>query len=368
LSLDATTRARALYHPRPTDPVPTARDAGLPVKALIVYNCNPAAVAPDQAAVIAGLQRTDLFTVVLEHFQTDTADYADYILPATTQLEHWDLQRAYGHTYWLLNQPAIAPVGESLANSEIFRQLAHALGYTEPCFSENDETILRQLVEQQQHPNFQGITWTQLLADGYIRLQLPTPNAAFAHGIFPTPSGKCEFYSEQMAHDGYDPLPTYTPPAWQSEQTERHTEGYEISKQETCNSLVCISPPAHSFLNSSFANIDRFRQREDQPLLLIHPDDAAPRQITTGEQVTVTNPLGSVLLRAKVTTKVVAGTVLAPGVWWSKFSPDGRNINQITPQAETDMGASATFYDTLVTVELAVNAKPGINAHSVAVL
>ena len=188
---------------------------------MIVYNCNPAAVAPDQASVLEGLRREDLFTVVLEHFQTDTADYADYVLPATTQLEHWDLQRAYGHTYIALNRPAIAPVGQSLPNSEIFRRLAVAMGYTEPCFQEDDETILRNFVRAQKHPNLAGVTWEKLMQDGYARLNLPSPHRLFAEGNFPTPSGKCEFYSERMVRDGYDPLPTYTLPAWQEEETGR---------------------------------------------------------------------------------------------------------------------------------------------------
>lgn len=371
LSLDSATRAQAIYHPRPIDPIPTATDAEIPVKALIVYNCNPAAVVPDQRQVLSGLQREDLFTVVLEHFQTDTADYADYVLPATTQLEHWDLQRAYGHTYWLLNQPAIAPVGQSLSNSEIFRRLAHAMGYTETCFQEEDERVLRNFVGRQTHPTFQGITWEQLLRDGFMRLQLPSPNLAFAHGNFPTPSGKCEFYSERMARDGYDPLPTYTPPAWQQDKRdETRITRHEITdsnkptarstQHATPNSLVCISPPAHSFLNSSFANLERFQGRETQPLLQIHPDDAAGRSIATGDQVTVSNALGSVELVAAVTTAIVPGTVLAPGIWWNKFSPDGRNINQITPQDETDMGGSASFYDTLVTVSKSSVVDPAI--------
>jgi anaerobic selenocysteine-containing dehydrogenase len=347
LALAPARRAQALYHPRPATPRPTAADAGSPVKALLVYNCNPAAVAPDQGAVLAGLQREDLFTVVLEHFQTDTADYADYILPATTQLEHWDIQRAYGHTYWLLNQPAIAPVGQSLPNSEIFRRLGQAMGYREDCFYERDEAMVRDLIEYQRHPTFAGITWAQLLHDGFARLNLPSPNNAFAQGNFPTPSGKCEFYSERMARDGYDPLPTYTAPAWQAAgiRDTRHEPG-------DSNALVCISPPAHSFLNSSFANVDRFQQREKEPLLWIHPVDAAPRRINEGDAVRVANELGDLTLRAQITERIVPGTVLAPGIWWNKFSPDGRNINRITPQDETDMGASASFYDTLVTVEV----------------
>ncbi len=193
LSPDPARRAQAHYHPRPVDPIPAPDQAGPPVKALIVYNSNPAAVAPDQAAVRAGLMRDDLFTVVLEHFQTDTADYADYILPATTQLEHWDILKPYGHLYLGLNQPAIAPVGQSLPNAEIFRRLAAALGYTDPIFRTDDEPLLRTFIESQTHPRFATVTWETLLAHGFARLDLPTPYAPFAHGNFPTPSGKCEF-------------------------------------------------------------------------------------------------------------------------------------------------------------------------------
>jgi len=348
LSLDPARRAQALHHPRPIDPIPTSADAGMPIKALVVYNSNPAAVAPNQSAVLAGLAREDLFTVVLEHFQTDTADFADYLLPATTQLEHWDLQRAYGHIYWLLNQPAIAPVGQSLPNSEIFRRLAQAIGYQEQCFRDDDETILHDLVARQRHAIFQGISWKQLQRDGFARLNLPTPHRPFAQGEYPTPSGMCEFYSERMAQDGYDPLPTYTAPGWQ-----RSTKGEPKQEQrgEVEEMLICISPPAHSFLNSSFANIDRFRQREEEPFLQIHPLDAATRHITDGMLVRIFNALGTLTLRAKITERIVPGTVLAPGVWWNKFSMDERNINQITPQSETDMGGGATFYDTTVNVE-----------------
>jgi len=369
LSLDPARIALAHYHLRPVDRIPAPEEAGPPVKALIVYNCNPAAVAPDQATVLAGLRRDDLFTVVMEHFRTDTADYADYILPATTQIEHWDVHRSYGHAYLSLNRPAIAPVGESLPNSEIFRRLAAALGYDEPCFRETDEEILRAFVEAQTHPRFAGLTWERLLAEGYYRVNTPTPYLPFAEGNFPTPSGKCEFYSERMAADGYDPVPTYTAPRWQ--EKERATGDWRLkiggSQAETPPSpissspifpspispspLVCISPPAHSFLNTTFANVPRFLQREEQPLLCLHPQDAAPRSIATGDVVRVCNEFGEVRLSAEVTDAIVPGTVLAPGVWWAKFSPDGRNINQVTPPDEADMGAGALFYDATVWVE-----------------
>jgi anaerobic selenocysteine-containing dehydrogenase len=347
LSLDPARLAAAHYHPRPVDPVPTPAQAGPPVKALVVYNCNPAAVCPDQPAVLAGLRRPDLFTVVLEHFQTDTADYADYVLPATTQLEHWDILKPYGHLYLGLNRPAIAPVGQSLPNSEIFRRLAAALGYEEPCFRNQDEDILRTFIASQTHPRFAGITWERLLAEGFVRLNLPKPYRSFAEGDFPTPSGKCEFYSARMADDGYEPVPTYVPPRWQQATMGGAPES---AVADTAGELVCISPPAHSFLNSTFSVVDRFRRREGEPHIQIHPQDAAERSIHAGDTVCVANVLGEVLLTAEVTEAVVPGTVLAPGIWWAKYSPDRRNINQITPQDESDMGAGALFYDTRVTV------------------
>ncbi|MCB0044141.1 MAG: molybdopterin oxidoreductase family protein [Caldilineaceae bacterium] len=344
--------AQAHYAPRPLDKKPAPADAGPPVKAILVYNSNPAAVAPDQAAVHAGLRRDDLFTVVLEQFQTDTADYADYILPATTQLEHWDILKPYGSLYLGLNRPAIAPVGESLPNSEIFRRLAQAMGYREECFSEDDETILRRFVEAQKHARFDGITWERLLEEGFARLNLPAPYLPFAQGDFPTPSGKCEFYSRRMADDGYEPLPTFTPPLWLSDAeaaAENRTE--KNGTEKTDDALLCISPPAHSFLNSTFANQERFLKREDEPVVQIHPHDAAERGITDGASVEVHNERGSVVLTARITDGLIPGTVLAPGVWWAKFSPDGCNINQVTRQDETDMGAGACFYDVRVWVK-----------------
>ena len=338
LSLDPARIARAHDHPRPVDPVPSADAAGPPVRALVVYNCNPAAVSPDQGAVLDGLRRTDLFTVVLEHFQTDTADYADYVLPATTQLEHWDILKPYGHLNLALNRPAIAPVGESLPNSEIFRRLAAAMGYTEPCFRQSDEDALREFVDGQTHPDFTGISWDALCAQGFLRLAQPTPLLPFAEGNFPSPSGKCEFFSQRMADDGYDPVPDYVEPGWRR-------------RQDSEDALACISPPAHSFLNSSFANVDRFRRREKAPCVHIHPHDAAQRSIRDGADVRVWNDLGEVRLTARIDDGLVQGTLLAPGVWWAKFSPDGRNVNQLTPQQEADMGSGACFYDVTARIE-----------------
>ena len=349
LSTDPIRIAQAHYHPHPVDPVPSPERAGPPVKAMIVYNSNPAAVAPDQGSVVRGLKRLDLFTIVLEQFQTDTADYADYLLPATTQLEHWDILRPYGHLLLALNRPAVAPLGQSLPNSEIFRRLATAMGYNDPCFHQSDQEILRELVENQTDPVFDTVTWSALLEQGFARLNLPDPYLPFADGGYPTPSGKCEFYSEKMAHDGYDPLPAWTPP---------RRALYTLHDKATTlqdGSLACISPPAHSFLNSTFVNVDSLRQREKEPLLWLHPEDAAVRRIDDGDVVRVWNERGKVTLTAQVTQDIVPGTVLATSIWWNKFSPDGGNINQITPQDEADMGAGALFYDTRVWVRALKN-------------
>lgn len=346
LSLDPARIAQAHHCPRPVDARPVGAQIGPPVKALVVYNANPAAANPDQSAVMAGLAREDLFTVVLEHFQTDTADYADFILPATTQLEHWDLHRAYGHSFLSLNRPAIAPVGQSLPNSEIFRRLAGALSYTDACFAETDETILRTLVRAQTQPEFATCDWETLLRDGYARLNLPDPYLPFAQGNFPTPSGKCEFYSRRMVDDGYDPLPTFEIGDWGLETGKRESQ----SPLPTPQSLICISPPAHSFLNTSFGVVDRLRAREGEPLLQMHSADAAARQIVDGETVRVWNERGEVHLRAQITGDIVPGTVLAPGIWWASHSPDRRNINQVVGQDEADMGSGALFYDARVLV------------------
>lgn len=181
------------------------------MKALIVYNANPAAATPDQSAVLAGLAWEDLFTVVMEQFQTDTADYADYILPATTPTQTLGFASLLRPQFLTSNRPAIAPVGGSLPNSEIFRRLAGALGYTDACFQEDDETILRTLVQAQTQPEFATCTWETLLRDGFAWSNLPDPYLPFVQGDYPTPSGKCEFYSQRMADDGYDPVPIYIP-------------------------------------------------------------------------------------------------------------------------------------------------------------
>ena len=321
----------------------TRDDAGVggpPVKALVVYNSNPAAVAPDLAAVRRGLAREDLFTVVLEHFQTDTADWADYVLPATTQLEHWDVHFAYGHVYATLNRPAIAPLAEALPNTEIFRRLANAMGLTQAHFADDDLTLIRQALDTN-HERMQGVTFEALLERGWVRLNVPKPYAPYANGEFLTPSGKCEFYSERLAELGLDPVPTYTPPF----------EGPERAPELVARwPLTLVSSPAHQFLNSTFVNIEPLRRGARRPECIIHPEDAAMRGIRAGDEVEIRNDRGAFRASARVEDGTKQGVVWAPSVWWTKLAPDGRNANDTTSQRETDLGGGGTFYDNQVEV------------------
>jgi anaerobic selenocysteine-containing dehydrogenase len=329
-------RPRTINHSQLGDALTSARP---PVLATIVYNNNPVAVCPNSDKVIAGFAREDLFTVVIDHFQTDTADYADILLPATTQLEHHDVHKSYGHLYVLANNPAIAPVGESLPNSEIFRRLAARMGFEETCFRDSDEDICRTAVASGQG-RMAGVDWERLKAEGWQRLAVPERFAPFAEGGFPTPSGKCEFYSEWLEKQGIDPLPFYNPPA---EAADEALAGPYP--------LAFLSPPARHFLNSTFANIARFREFEREPHLDMHPRDALARGIADGDRVRVFNERGEYLLRARINGKPRPGVVVAPSVWWKKHSPDGRNANNVTSQRVADLGGGATFYDCRVQVE-----------------
>ena len=315
--------------------------ANPPVKATIVYNNNPVAVCPDSEKVVAGFSREDLFTVVMDHFQTDTADYADILLPATTQLEHYDIHKAYGHLYVLANNPAIAPVGESLANSEVFRRLAARMGFDDPCFRDSDEDLCRTALHSTS-PRMKGIGWEAVKEAGWKRLEVPERFAPFAEGGFPTPSGKCELHSPWLEAQGIDPLPFYNPPAEAAGGDEALAKRYP---------LAFLSPPARHFLNSSFANLVRFREFERAPHLDMHAEDAARRGIREGDKVRVFNDRGSYELTARVNGKPRRGVVVAPSVWWKKYSPDGRNANNVTSQRTADLGGAATYYDCLVEVE-----------------
>ncbi|MGQ0710228.1 MAG: molybdopterin-containing oxidoreductase family protein [Rhodoferax sp.] len=302
---------------------------GPPVKALLVYNSNPVAIAPDSRRVAQGFAREDLFTVVLEHFQTDTADYADYLLPATTQLEHWDIHTAYGHTDVQLNRPAIAPLGQAQSNAQIFRGLAAHMGFDEPCFADSDETMCRQAFGDR-------IDFEHLLAQGYATL--PTSATPFAQGGFATPSGKCEFASSALAARGLDPLPDHVP-------------NYEAAGTVPGYPLAMISPPARNFLNSSFVNVASLQAQEKEPVLEIHPADAGARGIAHGQMVRVFNARGETHCRAQVGERARPGVVNGLGVWWRKLGANGTNVNELTHQGLTDMGGGPCFYDCAVEVQ-----------------
>jgi anaerobic selenocysteine-containing dehydrogenase len=319
---------------------PDAGVGGPPVRALVVYNSNPAAVAPERSEVLRGLARDDLFTVVLEHFQTDTADWADIVLPATTQLEHWDIHYSYGHHYVTLNRPSIEPIGDAKPNSEIFRLLAARMGLNDPMFRDDDLTLIRQSLDSA-GPKLNGVTLDELLERGWMRLNVPRPYLPFAKGEFPTPSGKCEFYSARMAEMDLDPLPTYTPPYESPERAPGLAARYP---------LTLISSPAHQFLNTTFVNLDTLRRSAREPELLIHPDDAAPRSIVPGMRVVIANDRGEFMAVARVEDNVRTGTVWAPSIWWGKYAVDGKNANDTTSQLETDLGHGPVFYDNLVEV------------------
>ncbi len=314
---------------------------GPKIEAVIVYNANPLAIAPDSDKVMRGFMREDLFTVVLEHFQTDSADYADILLPATTQLEHIDVHNAYGHLYMMANNAAIAPMGEAKPNTEIFRLLAARMGFTDPCFSESDDQLAAQAFDKTS-ARAVHFDWDALKRKGWQKLDMP--DAPFAQGGFPTPSGKCEFYSAGMLADGLDPLPSYIAPYESRASNPVLAEKYP---------LAMISPPARNFLNSTFANVISLRGTESEPRLDMHPDDCAARGIVDGDMVRIFNDRGSFVAKARMTTKARAGLVVGLSVWWKKLASDGKNANEVTSQALTDMGRAPTFYDTLVQVELA---------------
>ena len=313
---------------------PASESFGSQIKALVVYNSNPVAVAPQSGEVVQGFAREDLFTVVLEHFQTDTADYADYILPATTQLEHWDIHASYGHTDILLNRPAIAPMGECKTNTDIFRALAKRMGFTEPCFSEDDETLCRTAFAATQDMD-------ALFAQGFTHLKSANgqalPDAPFAEGAFPSPSGKCEFFSQRLADMGQDGLPDYI-------------ANYEIPQTNAEFPLAMISPPARNFLNSSFVNLQSLRDIETEPVLEMHPEDAQMRGIQEGDVIRVFNQRGTYHCKARLNNRARPGVVNGLGIWWRKLGLNGTNVNELTSQNLTDIGRAPVFYDCCVEV------------------
>jgi len=324
--------------------LPDAGVGGPPVQALVVYNSNPAAVAPDLGKVREGLRREDLFTVVLEHFRTDTADYADWILPATTQLEHWDVHTAYGHVYVTLNRPSIPPEGESLPNSEIFRRIAARMGLDEPEFRETDLELIRQALDSP-NPALRAVTLEELLEKGYVRLAVPKPFLPYADPVrFNTPTGKIQIVAPELAAMGIDPVPTFTPPAESAAADPRRAARFP---------LMLLSPPEHQFMNSTFVNIPALRKAAGEAKILLHPNEAAVRGIREGDRVRSWNDRGDFFALAVVTDDVRPGVAVSYGVRWARLSEGGKTVNDTTSQGTTDMGGGAVFYDNAVEVEVA---------------
>ena len=320
-----------------------------PIQALYVYNSNPAAVCPNHNEVIRGLKRPDLFTVVHEQFFTDTTDYADIVLPATTFFEQKDLQTAYGHYYVQMSNQAIEPLGECRSNVEVFRGLARAMGFEDECFGDSVEEMIDTALSSA-NPWLKGIDRDRLEKEGHARLnfegresgtssQESRPFLPFAEGDFQTPSGKAELYNPALIAQGLDPIAEFIPP-----KESRHTGGGFP--------LELLARKADNYLNSTFSNVPAVQEMEDTSSLEIHVKDAEVRGIRDGDPVRVFNRRGEVTLRAHVNGAVQPGVVAAK-LNWAKLTPGGSNINTLTSEKLTDMGNSATFYSVLVEVELA---------------
>jgi anaerobic selenocysteine-containing dehydrogenase len=320
-----------------------------PIQALYVYNSNPAAVCPNHNDVILGLKRQDLFAVVHEQFFTDTTDYANIVLPATTFFEHKDLQTAYGHYYIQMSNQAIEPLGECRSNVEVFRGLARAMEFEDECFSESVDEMIDTALSSA-NPWLWGIDRERLEKEGHARLNFESrksgtdgqdsrPFLPFAEGGFQTPSRKAEFYNPALIAQGLDPVAEFVPP-----KESRHAgEGFP---------LELLARKADNYLNSTFSNLPAMQEMEDTSLLEIHAKDADARGIRDGDPVRVFNARGDLTLRAHVNGAVQPGVVAAK-LNWAKLTPGGSNINTLTSEKLTDMGNSATFYSVLVEVELA---------------
>jgi anaerobic selenocysteine-containing dehydrogenase len=337
-----------------------------PIKSLFVYNSNPAIVVPEQEKIIQGLKSEDLFTVVSEQFLTDTARYADIVLPATTQLEQFDLMFSWGHLYLSLNQQAIAPLGESVSNTELFRRLARTMGFDDRQWQRSDEEIAADALDWA-NPALQGITMDLLKEKGWARLNVGTPDtyAPHANGNFLTPSGKCEFKASMAAGGNFvlplfrqgsnefqagepvDPLPTYVPPNESPATNARLAAKYPLN---------IISPKSHAFLNSSYGNLPRQLHHAGEQFVLVNPKDALVRNVGEGSPVRIFNDRGSFEAIAKVSSDVMPGVVVAPLGYWRSLSRTGATVNALNPSAFADLGRAPTFSDTLVEVAIADSA------------
>jgi len=309
-----------------------------PVKALYVYSSNPAAVCPNQTLVMQGLARDDLFTVVHEQVMTDTARWADVVLPATTSMEHEDVYRSYGQFYVQLARPVLEPVGLARSNWEVCGMLARALGVAQAHYAKTPEALIREVLARGDD-SVRGITYERLVAEGSVRLNLPRPYMPFADGA-PTPSGKVELSSERLARLGLPALPTWTP----------LSEGPANRVLAARYPLQCIVPPNRFFLNSSFSQSELLRRRQGAPTVMLSPADAAERAIRDGDTVRVESPRGAAPFTARVTDATRPGVVVIEGIWWHRFHPGGRGVNVLTDDRLTDMGGGPALHSNLVEI------------------
>ncbi|SFO72883.1 Anaerobic selenocysteine-containing dehydrogenase [Geodermatophilus dictyosporus] len=327
-----------------------------PITALVVYNSNPLVVCPEQEKVAAGLAREDLFTVVSDQFLTDTARHADVVLPATTQLEQLDVMFSWGHFYVSLNTPAVAPLGEAVSNTELFRRLAARMGFTEPCFTRTDEEMVAEAFDWSA-PQMQGITVESLRRTGWARLNLPSRDeyAPHADGGFPTPSGRTEFRSSVAEQAGNFVVPLFR------QGSDEHQPGgtvdplpHHVPSREPADPrhpLYLISPKSHAYLNSSAGDMPAQQRVQGEQTVLLHPQDAAERGIVDGQDVRVSNDRGSFVARVRVTDAVVSGVAVCPMGTWRRNSRALATVNAVTPVAFADLGNAPTFSDTRVQVE-----------------
>jgi anaerobic selenocysteine-containing dehydrogenase len=310
-----------------------------PVQALVVNAANPVASNPDRERVRRGLSRTDLFTVVIDHFLTDTADYADLVLPGTMQHEQTDIHTGYGHLYLVWNEPAVAPPGECLPSTEIFRRLAARMGLEEPALYASDLELAEDLLGSG-HERLQGITLDRLRNEGWMRLRVPEPFVPFADG-FPTPSGRLEFRSERAAADGLDPLPGYVPP-------------HEVADDGLAARypFALVSAASHFFMNTMFANNPELRRRFGSPTVFVSRGDAERERLADGTLVRVGNDRGSFVATLRVSEKVRPGVAATVKGYWSKLDGNGTHVNSTVAERDADMGAGAVFHDTRVRIEV----------------
>ena len=309
-----------------------------PVKALYVYNSNPASVCPNQELLLQGLRHEDLFTVVHEQHLTDTTDYADIVLPATTSMEHVDLYKSYGHMYLQLAEPVIPPEGESLSNWHVVRRLAKAMGLADPHFDKDEAALIREVLRSGD-PSVSGITYERLKGERVVRLSIGRPYLPFADGA-PTPSGKVEFVSETLANQGLPPLPTWIP----------LVEGPDNAELVRRYPLQCLVPPNRFFLNSSFSQSERMRRLQRRPSVMLNPADAAARGISGGDAVLVRSARGEAQFVAELTEDTRPGVAVVEGIWWSKHQTGGRGVNTLTDDRTADMGGGPALHSNLVQV------------------